>query len=127
MSGSAGRGGMIALHLSRQHAQTPQTRPCPAEADPAAAVRDTLDMVHGIRELHARRGKGRALRLWPWSRMTGWRAVDALMQAAGLEGVPASPKGLRHGFEVAAVTAASRSTWCRNGSSCPAQHHRRLR
>jgi len=27
------------------------------------------------------------------------------MQAAGLEGVPASPKGLRHGFGVAAVTA----------------------
>jgi integrase/recombinase XerD len=37
--------------------------------------------------------------------MTGWRAVHAVMQAAGLEGVPASPKGLRHGFGVAAVTA----------------------
>jgi integrase/recombinase XerD len=66
---------------------------------------DTLDMVHGIRELHARRGKGRGVRLWPWSRMTGWRAVHAVMQAAGLKGVPASPKGLRHGFGVAAVTA----------------------
>jgi site-specific recombinase XerD len=31
--------------------------------------------------------------------------VHAVMQAAGLEGVPASPKGLRHGFGVAAVTA----------------------
>jgi integrase/recombinase XerD len=31
------------------------------------------------------------------------RAVHAVMQAAGLEGVPASPKGLRHGFGVAAV------------------------
>jgi integrase len=69
------------------------------------ALLDTLDMVHGIRELHARRGKGRGARLWPWSRMTGWRAVHAVMQAAGLEGVPASPKGLRHGFGVAAVTA----------------------
>jgi integrase/recombinase XerD len=28
-----------------------------------------------------------------------------VMQAAGLEGVPASPKGLRHGFGVAAATA----------------------
>jgi integrase/recombinase XerD len=62
-------------------------------------------MVHGIRELRAKRGKGRGVRLWPWSRMTGWRAVHAVMQAAGLEGVPASPKGLRHGFGVAAVTA----------------------
>jgi integrase/recombinase XerD len=69
------------------------------------ALLDTLDMVHGIRELHARRGKGRGARLWPWSRMTGWRAVHAVMQAAGLTGVPASPKGLRHGFGVAAVTA----------------------
>jgi integrase/recombinase XerD len=69
------------------------------------ALLDTLDMVHGIRELHARRGKGRGVRLWPWSRMTGWRAVHAVMQAAGLDGVPASPKGLRHGFGVAAVTA----------------------
>jgi integrase/recombinase XerD len=37
--------------------------------------------------------------------VTGWRAVHAVMQAAGLEGVPASPKGLRHGFGVAAVSA----------------------
>ena len=37
--------------------------------------------------------------------MTGWRAVHAMVLAAGLDGVPASPKGLRHGFGVAAVTA----------------------
>jgi site-specific recombinase XerD len=37
--------------------------------------------------------------------MTGWRAVHAVMAAAGLDGVAASPKGLRHGFGVAAVTA----------------------
>jgi integrase/recombinase XerD len=37
--------------------------------------------------------------------MTGWRAVHAVMLAAGLAGVHASPKGLRHGFGVAAVTA----------------------
>jgi integrase len=69
------------------------------------ALLAALDMVHGIRELQGRRGKSRDIRLWPWSRMTGWRAVHAVMAAAGLEGVPASPKGLRHGFGVAAVTA----------------------
>jgi integrase/recombinase XerD len=37
--------------------------------------------------------------------MTGWRAVHAVMRAASLDGVAASPKGLRHGFGVAAVTA----------------------
>jgi integrase len=69
------------------------------------ALLDTLDMVHGIREAQARRGKGRGERLWPWSRMTAWRAVHAVMQAAGLDGPHASPKGLRHGFGVAAVSA----------------------
>jgi integrase len=69
------------------------------------ALLDVLDMVHGIREQQGRRGRGHRIRLWPWSRMTGWRAVHAVMQTAALEGVPASPKGLRHGFGVAAVTA----------------------
>jgi integrase/recombinase XerD len=69
------------------------------------ALLDALDMVHGVRELHSRRGKGRDVRLWPWSRMTGWRAVHAVMLAAGLHGVHASLKGLRYGFGVAAVIA----------------------
>jgi len=68
-----------------------------------AALLDALDLVHGIRELQGRRGRG--LLLWPWSRMTGWRAVHAVTQAAGLDGPQASPKGLRHGFGVAAVSA----------------------
>jgi integrase/recombinase XerD len=37
--------------------------------------------------------------------MTGWRAVHTVMAAAGLDGPQASPKGLRHGFGVAAVSA----------------------
>jgi integrase/recombinase XerD len=69
------------------------------------ALLETLNMVHGIRKLHDRRGKGRGVRLWPWSRMTGWRAVHAVMAAARLDGPHASPKGLRHGFGVAAVFA----------------------
>jgi integrase/recombinase XerD len=69
------------------------------------ALLDALDLVHGIRELQSRRGQGRGERLWPWSRMTGWRAVHAVMQDARLDGPHASPKGLRHGFGVAAVSA----------------------
>jgi integrase/recombinase XerD len=65
---------------------------------------EALDLVHGIRELQSRRGKGRGERLWPWSRMTGWRAVHGMMEAAELDGPHASPKGLRHGFGVAAVS-----------------------
>ncbi len=37
--------------------------------------------------------------------MTGWRAAHDVMVAARLEGPHASPKGLRHGFGVAAVSA----------------------
>lgn len=66
---------------------------------------EALDLVHGIREVQCRRGKCSSERLWPWSRMTGWRAVHAVMAAAGLDGPHASPKGLRHGFGVAAVSA----------------------
>ena len=69
------------------------------------ALLETLDMVHGVRELQSGRSRGRGVRLWPWSRMTGWRAVHAVMQDAGLDGPHASPKGLRHGFGVAAVSA----------------------
>ena len=69
------------------------------------ALLTALVMVHGVRELQGRHGRGRGIRLWPWSRMTGWRAVHGVMIAARLDGPRASPKGLRHGFGVAAVTA----------------------
>ena len=69
------------------------------------ALREALNLVHGIREQQARRGKGQGVLLWPWSRMTAWRAVHAVMEAAELDGPHASPKGLRHGFGVAAVSA----------------------
>jgi integrase/recombinase XerD len=37
--------------------------------------------------------------------MTGWRRVCEVMARAGVRGPQASPKGLRHGFGVAVVTA----------------------
>jgi integrase/recombinase XerD len=66
---------------------------------------DILDMVHGIREIQ-KKGKARINdRLWSWSRMTAWRKMDGLMKAAGVKDGPhASPKGLRHGFGVKAVS-----------------------
>ena len=66
---------------------------------------DTLDLVHNLRQLEARRGRSRKLRLWTWERTTAWRKVKAVMEVAGLgSGPQVSPKGLRHGFGVAAVT-----------------------
>lgn len=42
-------------------------------------------------------------RLWPWSRMTGYRRVREVMHAAKITGRHASPKGLRHAFGVCAI------------------------
>jgi integrase/recombinase XerD len=42
-------------------------------------------------------------RIWRWSRTTAWRRVKAVMLRAAIFGLPASPKGLRHGFGVHAV------------------------
>src|SRR3954452_6395541 len=64
---------------------------------------DTLDLVHGLREAQ-RRGQTKAL-LWPWSRMTGFRRVQEVIAAAGIQAGPhAYPKGLRHGFSVQAIS-----------------------
>lgn len=42
-------------------------------------------------------------RLWPWSRTTAWKRVRELMRAAGVPVPQGTPKGLRHGFAVAAL------------------------
>jgi integrase/recombinase XerD len=64
------------------------------------ALLDTLDMVHGLREIQ-RRGRRRELDqpLWAWSRTTAWRRVVAVMQQADISEGPrsqgAAPR-LRH-------------------------------
>jgi integrase/recombinase XerD len=67
---------------------------------PASLLRD-LNRVFGLRA--AQRNPNHAQeRLWPWSRTTGWRRVKEAMAIAGIHGACAMPKGLRHGFGVAA-------------------------
>jgi site-specific recombinase XerD len=41
-------------------------------------------------------------RIWRFSRTTAWRYVKRIMAEAGITGMPAMPKGLRHGFGVKA-------------------------
>ncbi len=45
-------------------------------------------------------------RLWPWSRMTGYRRICEMMAAARIRGSHATPKGLRHGFAVKAIQSS---------------------
>lgn len=86
--------------LKKRRAGTYRAVPVPP------ALLDALDLVHGLRALQRKGARHQEARLWPWSRMTGWRAVHAVMEEAGLSGVAASPKGLRHAFGVAAVSNA---------------------
>ena len=60
-----------------------------------------LDRVYQLR--HRQRDIQLALdRLWHWSRTTAWRRVKKVMATAGIAGLPAMPKGLRHAFGVKA-------------------------
>jgi integrase/recombinase XerD len=60
-----------------------------------------LDREFHLRE--AQRDPDRANeRIWRWSRTTAWRRVKEVMAAAGISGMRAMPKGLRHGFGVTA-------------------------
>lgn len=43
--------------------------------------------------------------LWPWCRVTAWRCIKRVMFLAGIYGIAATPKGLRHTFGVGAFEA----------------------
>ncbi len=63
-----------------------------------------LDLVFGLRA-QLRREMNADSVLWPMSRPTAYRLVKRVMYRAGIVGVQATGKGLRHGFGVAMVTA----------------------
>jgi integrase len=62
------------------------------------------DFLHTLDEVHDLAARANA-RLWPWSRTTAWRRVREVMAAAELRGLFATPKGVRHGFGIKAVTS----------------------
>lgn len=62
-----------------------------------------LDRVHSVR-LHQSNHAATAQRMWGWSRTHAWRLIKGILVEAGVTGIAASPKGLRHGFGVTAVT-----------------------
>ena len=62
-----------------------------------------LDLAHGLRRRQFMSQFDQ--RLWTYSRTTGWRHISRLLKEAGICGPQANPKGLRHGFGVAAIEA----------------------
>ena len=67
---------------------------------------DLLDMVHGLRETVKSKPGTLEKPIWSWSRMTAWRKIEGVLEAAGIaEGPHRCPKGLRHGYGVAAISS----------------------
>jgi len=65
-----------------------------------------LTRIHFLGELWGREDGGRGVRLWRMDRTVAWRYVKGVMAEAGIvSGARATPRGLRHGFGVAAVSA----------------------
>jgi integrase/recombinase XerD len=44
-------------------------------------------------------------RLWRFHRVTGWRLIKCVMENAGIRGIRATPRGLRHAFGVGTLGA----------------------
>jgi integrase/recombinase XerD len=66
---------------------------------------DALDLAHDLTTARRQPDCGAGVRLWQWSRATAWRRVCDVMDAAGITGLHATPKGLRHGFGIKAVAS----------------------
>lgn len=65
------------------------------------ALISLLERVHNLRD---RSATGQIPeKLWPFTRATAYRRIRKVMEAAGLHGLHAMPKGLRHCFGVAAI------------------------
>jgi integrase/recombinase XerD len=93
------KGGSL-IFESLKKRRTGVFRPVPIPPD----LLDALNLVHDLRTAQRRRDRGRGVRLWPFARNTAWRHVGAVMKAAKIAGLHATPKGLRHGFGIKAVT-----------------------
>jgi integrase/recombinase XerD len=66
---------------------------------------DSLDLVHDLKSARRQADRGFGVYLWSWSRATAWRRVCEIMRAAGITGLHATPKGLRHAFGIKATTS----------------------
>ena len=83
---------------------------------------DALELVHAIRK--AKRSRKASEPLWKFARTQAWKHVKAVMDAAGIEGSQASPKGLRHGLGVLAAEKTRNPRWPQRGGLNLALSHR---
>jgi integrase/recombinase XerD len=65
------------------------------------AIHIPRDLLALLQQQAALRGPNE--RLFPFCRTTAWKIVKRCMADAGLEGIKATPKGLRHGYAIASA------------------------
>jgi integrase len=65
---------------------------------------DQIDLKFNIRMLQRKKVE-RDRSLWNMSRTTAWRTVKRVMKRAGIDGVHATTKGLRHGLAIKLLTS----------------------
>lgn len=71
---------------------------------PGSLIADLM-RTHSLAEIQGK-GGGQSVRLWRMDRTIAWRHIKVIMADAGIvAGARATPRGLRHGFGVAAVSA----------------------
>ena len=58
---------------------------------------EKLDDVHRVKDFQKDQAD---MRLWTFERTTAWRCISDVMAEAGIQGVQATPKGLRHSFVI---------------------------
>jgi integrase/recombinase XerD len=80
--------------------KTPKYREIPVTKE----LIDQLDLKFNIR---AKQNKQRVRDevLWNMSRTTAWRTIKRVMKRAGIEGIQATTKGLRHGLAIKLLTS----------------------
>ena len=61
---------------------------------------EKLDDVHRVKDMQQDKGT-KNKKLWGFNRTTGWASIKKVMEIAGIEGVQATAKGLRHSFAIA--------------------------
>lgn len=63
----------------------------------------SLDDVFDLKLLQRKKRSDKQQRIWDWSRQNGYLAIKEIMYLADLQGIQATPKGLRHGFAIACL------------------------
>ena len=88
----------VIFRTLKQRKKEPVYRSVPLHED----FLDELNLVHHIEKLQNRK-KHKDELIWGWKRRYGYMVIMEAMELAGLSGVHASPKGLRHAFAIACL------------------------